>query len=223
MGGDAGEDIGEPGLRVDAVHFCRDDEAVHSCGAPPSAIRSAEQPGLPSKSDASQAPFGGIVGETHASIFQEQREAHPSLQDVVERLGQVVTTRQFGELFAHVDLKVLDQRPAQRLSHLKTLLGALAIDGAFDLEQRIDPPHDLDGDRRERDFLLSGALAPRILFDVGHGKERAPSMRPAGSLPDRPGLAPGQIELVVPVIGVGLQDAGIPGQMPLRMLALAVA
>ena len=38
-----------------------------------------------------------------------------------------------------------------------------------------------------------------------------------------PGLAPGQIELVVPVIGVGLQDAGISGQMRLGMLALAVA
>ena len=36
-------------------------------------------------------------------------------------------------------------------------------------------------------------------------------------------MAPGQIELVVPVIGVGLQDAGIPRQMRLRMLAPAVA
>jgi hypothetical protein len=27
-------------------------------------------------------------------------------------------------------------------------------------------------------------------------------------LPDRPGPTPGQIELIVPVIGVGLQDAG---------------
>jgi hypothetical protein len=60
VGGDAGKDIREPGLRIDAIHFRSDDEALHSCGAPPSAIRSAEQPGLPSKSDASQAPFGGI-------------------------------------------------------------------------------------------------------------------------------------------------------------------
>ena len=36
-------------------------------------------------------------------------------------------------------------------------------------------------------------------------------------------MAPRQIELVIPVIGVGLQDAGIPGQMRLGMLALAVA
>src|ERR1700730_6099888 len=45
-----------------------------------------------SKSDASQASFGGVVGETHAAVLQEQREARPTLQDVVERLGQVVCT-----------------------------------------------------------------------------------------------------------------------------------
>ncbi|MGY4408198.1 hypothetical protein ACVIYL_009001 [Bradyrhizobium sp. USDA 3315] len=48
-------------------------------------------------------------------------------------------------------------------------------------------------------------------------------MDPTRRLPDRSGLAPRQIELVVAIIGVGLQDAGIPGQMPLGMLAPAVA
>jgi hypothetical protein len=48
-------------------------------------------------------------------------------------------------------------------------------------------------------------------------------MRPARRLPDRSRMAPSQIEVVVPVKGVGLQDAGIAGQMRLRMLALAVA
>lgn len=32
-----------------------------------------------------------------------------------------------GELLPHIDLQVLDQRPAQRLSHLQTLFGAPAI------------------------------------------------------------------------------------------------
>jgi SAM-dependent methyltransferase len=36
-------------------------------------------------------------------------------------------------------------------------------------------------------------------------------------------MAPSHIELVVPIIGVGLQDAGVSGQMRLGMLALAVA
>ena len=31
-----------------------------------------------------KASFGGIVGETHPSVFQERREARPSLQDLPE-------------------------------------------------------------------------------------------------------------------------------------------
>ncbi|MET3907795.1 hypothetical protein ABID59_002136 [Bradyrhizobium sp. S3.3.6] len=32
MGGDPGDDIRKPRLRVDAVHFCRDYQAVHRRG-----------------------------------------------------------------------------------------------------------------------------------------------------------------------------------------------
>ena len=53
MGGDACKDIGQPGLRIDAVHLGGDDQAVHGRGTPSAAIRSAEEPGLSSKSDAS--------------------------------------------------------------------------------------------------------------------------------------------------------------------------
>jgi hypothetical protein len=35
-------------------------------------------------------------------------------------------------------------------------------------------------------------------------------MCPARGFPDRPGMTPSQIELVIPVIGVSLQDARIP-------------
>lgn len=41
-----------------------------------------------------------------------------------ERLGQVVPTGELGELLPHIDLQVLDQRPAQRVSNLKTLVKA---------------------------------------------------------------------------------------------------
>src|ERR1700738_5416523 len=37
------------------------------------------------------------------------------------------------------------------------------------------------------------------------------------------GISPSQIELVIPVIGIRLQDTGISGQMGLGMFALAVA
>ncbi len=45
IGRDAQEDVGEPRLRIDAVHLGRDDEAVRVSGAPASAVGSAEQPG----------------------------------------------------------------------------------------------------------------------------------------------------------------------------------
>lgn len=116
MSGDASKDIGQPGLRIDAIHFCCDDQAVHGCGAPSSTVGAAKQPSLSSEGDASQASFGSIVGEAHASVLEEQGEARPSFEDVIERLGQVMFMGESGELLPHVDLKFLDQRLAQRLS-----------------------------------------------------------------------------------------------------------
>ena len=40
---------------------------------------------------------------------------------------------------------------------------------------------------------------------------------------DRARTSASQVELVVSVIGVSLQDTGISGQMPLRMLAFAIS
>src|SRR5437879_6570616 len=112
MGGDAGENLCEPSLWIDTVHLGRDDQAVQGRGAPSAAIGSAKEPGFSSEGDASQPPFGSVVGETDAPVLKEEGEARPSLQDVVERLGQVVSPGELGELFAHIDLKFLDQGTA---------------------------------------------------------------------------------------------------------------
>jgi hypothetical protein len=55
MSGDAGKDVGEPDLRIDAVNFDRDDQPVHGRSTPATAIRAAEQPSFSAKRDASQA------------------------------------------------------------------------------------------------------------------------------------------------------------------------
>ena len=44
MLGDAGQYVGEPGLRINVVHLGRDDQAVHDGGALAAAIGTAEQP-----------------------------------------------------------------------------------------------------------------------------------------------------------------------------------
>jgi hypothetical protein len=38
MRGDPGENVGKPGLRVDVVHFTRDDEAINGRGALAAAV-----------------------------------------------------------------------------------------------------------------------------------------------------------------------------------------
>jgi len=42
MGGDAREDVGEPGLRIDAIHFCRDNETVRGRSALSAAVGASE-------------------------------------------------------------------------------------------------------------------------------------------------------------------------------------
>src|SRR5205085_10667316 len=109
---DAGEDVGQPGLRVDAIHLGRDDQTIHGRRALSAAVRPTEQPGLSPEGYASQPSFGGVVGEAYAPIFEEEGEACPPFENVIERFGQVMPTREFGKLFPHVGVKILDQWPA---------------------------------------------------------------------------------------------------------------
>ena len=44
MPGDAGQDVGQPGLRIDIVQFGGDDQAVDRRGALSAAIGTGEQP-----------------------------------------------------------------------------------------------------------------------------------------------------------------------------------
>jgi hypothetical protein len=46
MLGDASENVGKPGLRINIVHLGRDDQAVHHCGPLAATIGAAEQPGF---------------------------------------------------------------------------------------------------------------------------------------------------------------------------------
>ena len=130
---------------------------------------------------------------------------------------------ELGALFDHVSFQVRDQRRAERLASGFTLIGDLATQGPLDLEQGVDPADDLHGHRRDDDLLLARRFAPRVLFQIGHGEEWAPCMDPAGGFQDGAWLSIAFIELAVSAEGVGLKDAAVARQMPLRMLALPIA
>ncbi|MDA9391608.1 hypothetical protein WN73_13375 [Bradyrhizobium sp. CCBAU 45394] len=61
--GDASEDVGEPGFRVDVVEACGGDEGEHDGGAVGAALGAGEGPVAPSQCDAPQRSFGRVVAE----------------------------------------------------------------------------------------------------------------------------------------------------------------
>jgi hypothetical protein len=113
--------------------------------------------------------------------------------------------RQAGAFGAHPLFESGDNWPAFSPSHQQALGGRHAVDLALDGEEFIDPTDGFDGQRRPP--------------EIGQLEELAPPMAPARRLGDRPGLAPAVVEVAEPGIGVGLQDAGVSGEMPGGVLA----
>jgi hypothetical protein len=130
--------------------------------------------------------------------------------------------RQLGPLLAQPGFEVGDERGAQFLPDGPTLLGALTVNGAFDLEQRVDAADRFQGQRRDHARRFAVRLAPGIGLNIGQDEERPASVYPTRRLDDRPRLAVGLVQLVVAAIGIGLEDPGIAGQMPGRVLAAAI-
>jgi hypothetical protein len=133
-----------------------------------------------------------------------------------------MTSGEFGALLAHVDLKRLDQRLAKFLANSSASLRRFAIDGSLDVEQGVNASHNLDRNGRKCYRSLAGRMPSRVLLEIGHGKERAPSMNPAPCLNDRTWTSVRQVELAIPVKCVGLEQSCVAGQMALWMLAFAV-
>jgi hypothetical protein len=62
MIGQAGEHIGEPGLRVDVIELGGLDQRIDGGGAPAAFVGSGEGPVLAPDGDGPQYAFGGVVG-----------------------------------------------------------------------------------------------------------------------------------------------------------------
>jgi len=105
---DAVEDIGEVGLRIEAIHFCGFDDG-HGAGERFSAcIGASEQPVASADADRPQGAFCGVVVDGNATIGQEQREGWPAAEPVAERLGQIALARNAGQLFFGPGVEGLD-------------------------------------------------------------------------------------------------------------------
>ena len=96
----------------------------------------------------------------------------------------------------------------------------MAVDGALDLEQRIEASEGLQCDRGDR-FAL--AAFPGIFLDVGQLEEAPPRMGQAKCRRDRHRILLRVEQRLEAAIAIRLQNAGEGGQMLLGMLAPSVA
>jgi hypothetical protein len=171
--GDTGEDVGEPGLGIDVVKATGCDHRQHDGGTVGATRAAGEGPVAPSQGDASQCALGTIVGQADPAIVEEAGEVVPAPEHVVDRLQDLGGAREGFALTQQPGVHVLEKRLALFLAHGAPLVDAAAVDGALDLEQRIEASDRLQRDRRDRFALLT---FPSILLDVSQLEEAPPRM-----------------------------------------------
>src|SRR5258708_3078651 len=95
------------------------------------------------------------------------------------------------------------------MAHGKPLLRRLAINRSLDLEEDVDTPQGLAGNRGFSRFRQV--------------EELSAAMAPAGRFKDRRRLPVAPVEVIVSVEGVGLHETDVAGKMALRVLSSPVA
>ena len=70
MIGQAGEDVGKPGLRIDAVELRGLDQGVHRRRAFAAAIGAGEGPVVAADRDAAQGSLGGLLRQIRPSVMK---------------------------------------------------------------------------------------------------------------------------------------------------------
>jgi len=204
---DAGEDIGEPGLRIDIAQFGGADQRVHDGGALAAAIGAAEQPRFTAKGYAAQGALRSVVGDADPAVIEEVGERRPAAEHVVDGLREIVVARKLGELGMQPGIEIDYQRCAALLAGGEALLAWQAVHPTLDIEQNVEPLHGLERNRVDLPWSLTPALLAGCALDISKFEELPARMGEAACFEHRTGIAAVAIELAISTIGVGLQDA----------------
>ena len=116
-----------------------------------------------------------VVAQTDAAIVQEAGKAIPALEQIIDGLGDGSRARETGTLVAKPGFQIGQERRALLLPHAQALIGGKAVDGALDVEQRVDALHRLKRDRRDGRGLFATSC---VGGDVSQFEELAPRMGP---------------------------------------------
>ena len=107
---DAGQDVGEVSLRIEAVELGAFDQG-HGLGEGLSTcIIAREEPVFATNPDRSHGTLGRIVIYGHATVGQEQAERWPAIEGVAEGPGEVAFAGDVAQLLFGLDAECLGPR-----------------------------------------------------------------------------------------------------------------
>lgn len=120
-------------------------------------------------------PFLRHVGQADSAVIDEAGKVVPAREHVVGRLEDIGGAREGIALVEQPPVHVIEERLALFLPHGTPLVSAAAVDGALDVEERVDALDRLQRRRGDR-FAIPLALAG-IFLDVGQFEESPARMK----------------------------------------------
>jgi hypothetical protein len=108
----AGEHVGEPGLRIDIVEFGGCDQRVNGGGSASTFVGPRESPIAAPDRNGTQLALSGIVGHAEPAVVEEAGERYPALDAVVDGFAGLAALGDPGTLLTQPALQRDDERSA---------------------------------------------------------------------------------------------------------------
>ena len=202
--GDAGEDVGEPGLGIDTVELGGFDQGIGDGGRLSAPFGTHEQVVFVPEGDGPHDAFGGVVVELQNAVVEIAAQPLHPRDGVADGAGE----RGFGGYASELDLqpgpKIVKIRLGLVLAHCLSPVGRSTPGLRLDPVKRCDSFQRFVGDGR----ALRGMNVEELPADMGH----------AGDLVNL--AAP--VQLFEPSIAVGVHPVGEVGQMVFGLFSLAI-
>src|SRR5215813_7949462 len=194
------DDVGEIGLRIEAVETSRFNDCVYVCRAQAPLVASQEEKILPRYGDGPHPPLGDIIIDGETAIAGIARKSIPTAEAVLECLAERALQRQPLAFALEPSLERGQERHGTGLPLGEPDVGGLAVDLSLDGIERAYPAQRFLRDRR--------------LGCVENVEEVSAGMRHALHVRDARQRVAG--------IGICLQKAGEAGEVLRGALALSI-
>ena len=111
-------------------------------------------------------------------------------------------------------MQIIYQGTHQLVPGVEPVGDVQAVDLTLDIEDGVDLLHGLE---RDGGYVVCGLLLARLFLDVGKLEELPPGVAPTEGAEHRARITATAIEVVLAAVGIGLQYALPPGEIPVRM------